>query len=91
MGYLIDAKLDCVDTPLLWACFQGHYDAVRYLVERGAEVWAVDSSDRTTLMGTCMAPSALEATNSPISKEEQEERAKIVRYLIKKYISCSRR
>lgn len=39
--------------PLWWACCGGHLEAARLLLDRGAEVDAVDGLEKTALMDAC--------------------------------------
>ena len=51
---LVNARDNREWTPLHWACFQGDADAVRVLIQAGANVRAVDSKGRTPLHLACL-------------------------------------
>lgn len=70
------------DTPLIWACIEGRVEAVRVLLEHGADVTAVNHYGAPALLCAVMIG------ENPDEDDSDRHRAEILRLLLDKYVWC---
>jgi ankyrin repeat protein len=70
------------DTPLIWACIEGRVEAVRVLLEHGADVTAVNHYGAPALLCAVMIG------ENPDEDDSDHHRAEILRLLLDKCVGC---